>query len=48
MNENMEFPDATPQYIEWLQDVFVSVIRHQIETSKTDRKVPKEDKGKVS
>lgn len=48
MNENMEFPDATPQYIEWLQDVFVNVIRHQIETSKTDRKVPKEDKGKVS
>eukprot|EP00095_Tigriopus_kingsejongensis_P011137 maker-scaffold534_size144770-snap-gene-0.28 protein:Tk11137 transcript:maker-scaffold534_size144770-snap-gene-0.28-mRNA-1 annotation:"hypothetical protein EUTSA_v10005753mg" len=48
MNENMEFPNATPEFIEWLQEVFVNVIREQVQNSKNDRKVLKEDQGKVS
>ena len=48
MNENMEFPGASPEDIEWLQDQFIKTIQQQIENSKEDRKVAKEDKGKVN
>jgi len=47
MNENMEFPGATGEDIEWLQDSFVSTIFKRIADQKEDRSVPKEDKGKV-
>lgn len=44
----MEFPGASPEDIEWLQDQFIKTIQQQIENSKEDRKVAKEDKGKVN
>ena len=47
MNENMEFPDLSGDDIEWLQSDFVNVIRQRMEDSKDDRRVAKEDKGKV-
>lgn len=47
MNENMEFPGATGEDIEWMQDSFVAAIFKRIEDQKEDRTVPKEDKGKV-
>lgn len=48
MNENMEFPGATGEYIEWLQDSFVSLIREQVEKDKNDPFVKREQRGKVS
>ena len=48
MNENMEFPGATGEDIEWMQDVFVETIFKRIAESRENRSVPKEDKGKVS
>lgn len=47
MNENMEFPGATGEYIEWLQDSFVSFIRAQVEKDKNDPFVKREQRGKV-
>jgi len=47
MNENMEFPGAAGDFIEWLQDSFVKVIRKQIEDSNKNPFQPREDRGKV-
>ena len=47
MNENMEFPGATGEYIEWLQESFVQVIKEQVEKDKKDPFVKREDRGKV-
>ena len=48
MNENMEFPDMSGEDIEWLQDSFVKVIFGRIEESLANRRMKKEDAGKVS
>ena len=48
MNENMEFPGAAGDFIEWLQDSFVKVIRKQIDDSNKNPFQPREDRGKVS
>ena len=47
MNENMEFPGATGEYIEWLQDSFVKTIREQVAASAKDPFQKKEERGKV-
>ena len=47
MNENMEFPGATGEYIEWLQNSFVSIIKAQVEKDKNDPFIKKEQRGKV-
>lgn len=48
MNENMEFPGAAGDYIEWLQNSFVKVIQKQIDDSYLSHNImPKEDRGKV-
>eukprot|EP00091_Calanus_sinicus_P010015 TRINITY_DN23272_c0_g1_i1.p1 TRINITY_DN23272_c0_g1~~TRINITY_DN23272_c0_g1_i1.p1 ORF type:complete len:114 (-),score=30.76 TRINITY_DN23272_c0_g1_i1:106-447(-) len=47
MNENMEFPGASGDDIEWLQDQFVGYIKAKIEAVKNDRYAQDEDKGKV-
>ena len=47
MNENMEFPDMSGEDIEWLQDSFVKVIFGRIEESLANRRLKKEDAGKV-
>lgn len=47
MNENMEFPDMSGEDIEWLQDSFVKVIFGRIEESLANRRMKKEDAGKV-
>jgi len=47
MNENMEFPGAAGDYIEWLQNSFVKVIQKQIDDSYLSHNImPKEDRGK--
>ena len=43
----MEFPSASGSDIEWLQDEFVEVVRGRIQASKEDRRIKKEDQGKV-
>ena len=48
MNENMEFPDMSGEDIEWLQDSFVKVIFGRIEESLANRRLKKEDAGKVN
>ena len=48
MNENMEFPDMSGDDIEWLQDSFVKVIFGRIEESLANRRLKKEDAGKVN
>ena len=48
MNENMEFPGVSGDYIEWLQDNFVQVIQSQIAESRENRFIKKEERGKVS
>ena len=49
MNENMEFPGAAGDYIEWLQNSFVKVIQKQIDDSYLSHNImPKEDRGKVN
>jgi len=47
MNENMEFPGATGEDIEWMQNTFVATIFQRLEDQKEDRWCPKEDKDKV-
>ena len=47
MNENMEFPNMSGEDIEWLQDSFVKVIFGRIEESLANRRMKKEDAGKV-
>jgi len=47
MNENMEFPGASGDDIEWLQDQFVGSIKAKVEAVKNDRYASDEDKGKV-
>lgn len=47
MNENMEFPGATGEDIEWMQNSFVATIFERLEQQKEDRFVAKEDKDKV-
>ncbi len=47
MNENMEFPDLSGDDIEWLQEAFVNTVLERREEDKENRKIPKEDKGKV-
>lgn len=47
MNENMEFPGATGEYIEWLQDSFVQVIKAEVEKNANDPFVKREERGKV-
>jgi hypothetical protein len=47
MNENMEFPGVSGDYIEWLQDSFVKVISDQIEETHANRFIKQEDRGKV-
>ena len=48
MNENMEFPGAAGDYIEWLQNSFVKVIQKEIDASHQNHFIPREDRGKVS
>ena len=47
MNENMEFPGATGEYIEWLQDSFVKTIQEEVARSAKDPFQKKEERGKV-
>merc|ERR1719370_2631754 len=47
MNENMEFPGATGEDIEWMQNSFVATIFERLDQQKEDRFVAKEDKDKV-
>lgn len=47
MNENMEFPDLSGDDIEWLQTEFVKSVLGRVEESKADKRIPKEDQGKV-
>ena len=47
MNENMEFPGAAGDYIEWLQNSFVKVIQTEIKNSHENHFIPREDRGKV-
>ncbi len=47
MNENMEFPDLSGDDIEWMQESLVKTVNSRIEESKADRKVSKEQQGKV-
>lgn len=47
MNENMEFPGATGDDIEWLQDQFVKAIKDKVDEVKNDRRAPEEEKGIV-
>jgi len=47
MNENMEFPGATGEYIEWLQNSFAKTIKDQVEKDKVDPFVKREERGKV-
>jgi len=47
MNENMEFPGAAGDYIEWLQNSFVKVIQKEIDASHQNHFIPREDRGKV-
>jgi len=47
MNENMEFPGATGEYIEWLQNSFAKTIKEQVEKDKVDPFVKREERGKV-
>ena len=47
MNENMEFPGATGEDIEWMQNSFVATIFERLENQKEDRFIAKEDKDKV-
>ena len=47
MNENMEFPGATGEYIEWLQDSFAKTIKEVVEKDKNDHFVKREERGKV-
>jgi len=47
MNENMEFPGATGEDIEWLQDQFVHAIKEKVDAVKKDRHANDEDKGMV-
>ena len=43
----MEFPGATGDYIEWLQDSFVQTIQAEVSESAKDPFVKKEERGKV-
>merc|ERR1712037_794897 len=47
MNENMEFPGATGEYIEWLQDSFAKTIKEVVEKDKNDPFVKREERDKV-
>jgi len=47
MNENMEFPGATGEYIEWLQNSFAKTIKDQVEKDKVDPFIKREERGKV-
>jgi len=47
MNENMEFPELSGSDIEWLQDQLVATVMRRREEDVEDRRVAKEDKGKV-
>jgi len=47
MNENMEFPGASGEDIEWLQDGFVTAIKDHVEAVRNDRYADEEEKGKV-
>jgi len=47
MNENMEFPGASGDDIEWLQDQFVKSIKDKVEAARNDRYTPEEEKGTV-
>ena len=48
MNENMEFPGATGEYIEWLQNSFVQTIQEEVARSAKDPFQKKEERGKVN
>ena len=43
----MEFPDMSGDDIEWLQNEFVKIIFGRIAESKENRKIRKDDQGKV-
>lgn len=47
LNENMEFPGVSGDYIEWMQDRFVDSILQNVKETKENRFMPKEDRGKV-
>jgi len=47
MNENMEFPGATEQHINWLQDCFVGALKQKVEEVMNDRYAPEEEKGLI-
>ena len=47
MNENMEFPGATGEYIEWLQNSFVQIIQAEVSESAKNPFIKKEERGKV-
>ncbi|XP_040565703.1 paladin [Lepeophtheirus salmonis] len=48
LNENMEFPNSSGEYIESLQTSLVDETRKAIQETIDDRFVPEEDKGKVT
>jgi len=45
MNENMEFPGATEDDINWLQDCFVGKLKAEVDAVKNDRYAAEEEKG---
>lgn len=45
MNENMEFPGATEEDINWLQDCFVGSLKAKVDEVMNDRYAADEDKG---
>lgn len=45
MNENMEFPGATEEDINWLQDCFVASLKAKVDEVINDRYAADEDKG---
>ena len=47
MNENMEFPGATGEYIEWLQNSFVQIIQAEVSETAKNPFIKKEERGKV-
>ncbi len=44
----MEFPDLSGDDIEWLQEAFIKTVLERRQEDRENRKIPKEDKGKVS
>jgi len=45
MNENMEFPGATEDDINWLQDCFVASLKKKVDEVKNDRYASDDEKG---